>query len=490
MKRVRTDPAFLALYYSPSPHAAEQPRKDKPMKITSSARRALGIVLVCGLAASLVSQCSDTVAPSPPSQITIESGNNQYSLRGTTLRDPLVVRVRAADGTIPEEAHVVFAVVEGGGSVASATVRIDGKGLASTELTLGPEYGSNSVRASIQENSSKFVLFEATAANFYCPEQSDTLTVHYGQEHHLFLATHRSSLYSAVNTAGVVEVNVYPPNTTAGFAEIEGGPTFDTNIFDAAFSARGDFYVARRSFRSEILKIDTAGNAAFFARLDEDLPFTDLYAEIATNPSGLLVGCDAKGPFVVGCPDTLTRFAEATYPGYGINSDALAVDPRRQSEDPLGEDIYFIDKSTSSLMRLAMDSLAVEPRGLETVASLSAQQATFARGMVCEARDGNVYILVDSDETKQIVQVTPAGAVTELYDFFDRGDGDAAGAQRDLAYDEGFRRLYTIDTLNNNVLIYDVPSDLLVEMFDDPALQGTISTTGGSGERVGLAVLK
>jgi hypothetical protein len=461
------------------------------MMIPTRARRALGLGLISGLAVVLISQCSDdTVSPAQPSRITIESGNNQYSLRGTTLRDPLVVRVRAEDGTVPADAHVVFTVEEGGGAVETATVRVDGKGLASTELTLGPDVGSNTVRAAIKENSSKSVVFEATAANFYCPEQSDTLSVHYETAHHLFLATRRSSLYTAVNSAGVVEIDVYPPFATGGFAEIAGGTTFDTNIFDAAFSARGDFYVAKRSLRSEILKIDTFGNVTFFAHLDEDLPFTDLYAEIATNPSGLLVGCDAKGPFVVGCPDTLTRFAEATYPGYGINSDAVAVDPRHQADDPLGEDIYFIDKTASNLMRLAMDSLAVEPRGLETVASLTAQQATFARGMVCEAREGNVYILVDADETKEIVQVTPEGVVTVLYDFFDRGDGDAAGVQRDLAYDEGFRRLYTIDTLNNNALIYDVVLDVLVDMFDDPLLQGTISTTGGSGERVGLVVLK
>ncbi len=360
MTGVQKDLAVLALNFSPSPYAAEQPRKEKPMKITSRARRTLGIGLVCGLATVLVSQCSETVAPSPPSQITIESGNNQYSLRGTTLRDPLVVKVRAADGTIPEEAYVVFSVIEGGGSLENASVRIDGKGVASTEFTLGPEFGPNTVRAAIKENSSKSVLFEATAANFYCPEQSDTLAVHYAALHDLFLVTRKSSLYPNPSSAGVVGVGVFLPHPTTAFAEIAGGITFSTNVFDAAFSARGDFYVARRLSRSEILKIDTFGNVTFFAHLDEDLPIDDFFAEIATNPSGLLVGCDAKGPFVVGCPDTLTRFEAATYPGFDINSDALAVDPRRQADDPLGEDIYFIDETTSSLMRLAMDSLAVE----------------------------------------------------------------------------------------------------------------------------------
>ena len=457
------------------------------MMIPKHACRALALALSLGLSAILISQCSDTVAPAPPDEISIQSGNLQYSLRGTTLPDPLVVRVRTADGDVPEEAHVVFSVIAGGGTVAQSSVLVDKGGVASTAYTLGPQAGQNTIRASIKENSSKSVDFEATAANFFCPEQEDTFRVDYGTRHHLYLATRKSSLYPAPNGAGVVEVNILP-YSTSGFAEIAGDMVFDTNIFDAAFSARGDFYVARRSLRSEILKIDTSGNVSFFAHLDEDLPPTDVYAEITTNPSGLLVGCDAKGPFVVGCPDTLTRFTEATYPGADVNSDAVAVDPRRQAEDPLGEDIYFIDKTGSNLMRLAMDSLAVEPRGLETVATLSSDQAANARGMVCEPDGGDVYVLVDSEDTKQIVRITPAGAVTVLYDFFDRGPGSAAGIQRDLAYDEGFKRLYTLDTLNNNVLIYDVGLDIVVEMFG--VSQSTLSTSGGSGERLGLVVLK
>jgi len=186
----------------------------------------------------------------------------------------------------------------------------------------------------------------------------------------------------------------------------------------------------------------------------------------------------------------LTRFSEATYPGADINSDAVAVDPRRQTDDPLGEDIYFINETTDSLMRLAMDSLSVEPapRGLERVAGLTADQAANARGMVCEPDGGDVYVLVDSDDTKQILRITPGGAVTVLYNFFDRGAGGAAGIQRDLAYDEGFKRLYTLDTLNNDILIYDVGLDIVVGMFG--VSQSTLSTSGGSGERAGLVVLK
>lgn len=445
---------------------------------------------------ALLFACSSTQSPAPPSSISIVSGDLQYSRRGAPLPEPLVVRVLTDAGDVPLGASVVFSVVQGGGELSAPIVPVGNRGLASVTYTLGPDLGAEIIRAAIQENPSRSVDFVETSANFSCPEQEDTLRVRYRTAHHLFLATRKSSLYPAVGSGGVVEVNIYPPQTTSGFAEIvgAGGGIFDTNIFDAAFSPRGDFYVARRSLTSEILKIDPAGNVSLFARLPQDLPPTEIYAEITMNPSGLLVGCDVTGPFVVGCRDTLHRFEEATFTG-GINNDAVAVDPRRQSEDPLGEDIYFINKSASALMRLAMDSLAVEPRGLETVASLSKDRADHARGMVCEPRDGHVFILVDSDNAKELLEVTPGGAVTVLYDFFDRGDGSAAGMQRDLAYDDDFRFLYTLDTLNDNVLLFDLNQQLLVPLFDDPVLQSTLSNRGSGGaldggERVGLVVLK
>jgi hypothetical protein len=67
--------------------------------------------------------------------------------------------------------------------------------------------------------------------------------------------------------------------------------------------------------------------------------------------------------------------------------------------------------------------------------------------------------------------------------------------QRDLAYDEGYRFLYTLDTLNDNMLLFDVNQRYLLPMFDDPVVQGTLSNRGSNealigGERVGLAVLR
>ncbi|RLC07564.1 MAG: hypothetical protein DRI24_24675, partial [Deltaproteobacteria bacterium] len=377
------------------------------------------------------------------------------------------------------------------------TVTVDNRGEASTRYTLGTDLGTNIVKAAIEENSSRSIEFQSIASNFFCPEQNDTFSVQYQTEHHVFLFTMRSNLYYTPGSSGIVELDVFPPLTTRGFTEVPGDYIFDSTVYDMAFSARGDLYVARRSITSEILMIDKFGVVSFFAHTDESQPNDNLYVELATNPSGLVIGCDFKGPFVVGCRDSLVRFDEGTFVMGGINNDALAVDPRRQAENELGEDIYFIDTSTSQLLRLAVDSLAVESsRGLETVASLTDDQARYARGMVCDS-DGIVYILVDSDDTKQLLKYLPGGAIEELYDFFDRGAGQAAGMQRDLALEPvfGTGRLYTLDTLNDNMLVYDIQSDTMNPMLSDSLSQSALSHRGADGtliggERVGIVVLK
>ena len=469
----------------------------------SNKKRILRLIVLTAaltLLTVLMSQCSDSTSPAPASKIAVVSGDAQYSMKGTTLPAPLVVRVRTDDGSVPENSRVVFSIVAGGGTLESTAVTVDNRGEASTRYTLGLDLGTNIVKAAIEENSSKSVEFNATASNFFCLEQNDTFSVNYATpttDHHLFIFTKKSNLYPISGSSGIVKLDIFPPSTTSGFASVPGDYIFDSTVYDMAFSARGDLFVARRSLSSEILMIDKFGVVSFFARTDESLPNDDLYVELATNPSGLVIGCDVKGPFVVGCRDTLARFDEATFAGGGINNDALAVDPRRQAENELGEDIYFIDTIGSQLLRLAVDSLSVEEsRGLESVASLTVDQAAYARGMASDL-DGTIYVLVDGDDTKQLLKYDPAGGLEVIYDFFDRGADEAAGVQRDLVLDRGFGgagRLYTLDTLNDNMLVYDIQSATLNEMLSDSLTQATLSNRGTDGtliggERVGIVVL-
>src|SRR5215468_8549051 len=79
--------------------------------------------------------------------ITIVSGNNQTGIVGTTLADPLVVRVRTRGKAGVPGLSVTFSVTLGNGSVNPTGVITDSTGTASTRLTLGTVAGTNGVLA-------------------------------------------------------------------------------------------------------------------------------------------------------------------------------------------------------------------------------------------------------------------------------------------------------------------------------------------------------
>ncbi|MFQ5511779.1 MAG: hypothetical protein ACE5EO_08020 [Candidatus Krumholzibacteriia bacterium] len=462
---------------------------------TASTKTIGKLLLALGLiaAGALLSQCSDSTAPPLPGNIAIKSGDKQWSLKGTELPEPLTVVVTTTDGAVAQNTTVRFLPIAGGGSVSSGSVQTNDQGVASVRLTLGPTVGTNRVQASIDEGS---VLFEAMASDFLCPEADDSLQVcqacatSYGPQGHVFLATRESSLFASTST-GIVRINPFSaPPQALDQTEMPSNGGILTVVWDVAFSPRGDFYFAGRAIFPEILKIDPAGNVTHFAALDA--VEADDAVEIDANPIGLLVGVDKKGPFAVGCRDTLTRFAAAAYTN-GVNTDAVAVDPRRQSASQFGEDIYFILKTDAMLYRLALDSLSVETArgaaGLETVVQLTQEEADGARGMVCDGFDGMVYILVDTPTTKRIVRVASGGTKTTFYDFLVDPSPPlpSGGSQRDIALRRPF--LYTLDTLNDKLLVVDL-SGQFTPLFSDSLEQIKLSRPMAADERVGLAVLK
>jgi hypothetical protein len=451
--------------------------------------------------ALILSQCSEDEGFIPEidqgqaTSIGIYSGNNQYSLHGTELPQPLGVEVRNEVGEPMGGVEVTFVAIQGGGSVSEGSVLTDANGRASTWLTLGSTTGINQVRARVESNASLTTLFSATSSNFFCPEAEDSLKIcascssEYGPRFDLFLVTARSSLFPD-NSAGIVQPNV-SSQTAVAFTELPPPQFLVSVVWDGVFSTRGDYFVARRSIFPEIVKVGVDKTITRFAGLDQST--IDDSVELAANPAGLLVGCDIRGPFVVACRDTIVRFSQATYTD-GINNDALAVDPRRQSQDPLGEDIYFIDTSDRTLYRLPMDSMSVEPQGLQPVVQLTTDQAAGARGMVCDGFDGSIYIVVDTDDTKELLKVTSGGVVSQLVDFFSRGSGSAedAGMQSDLALLRPL--LFTIDTLNDKLLVYNL-GGTFTPLFSDSIQQAKLSERAMSGslaggERVGLDVLR
>ena len=72
-----------------------------------------------------------------PARVNIVSGDDQEGIRGTTLPDPLVVRVEDQGGTGAAGVEVTFTPGSESGTVSESTVTTDDGGVASTMWTLG-----------------------------------------------------------------------------------------------------------------------------------------------------------------------------------------------------------------------------------------------------------------------------------------------------------------------------------------------------------------
>lgn len=429
--------------------------------------------------------CEDSAAPELPSSIEIEGGDGQYSKHGTELPEPLQVRVRFANGNKAGDYRVDFKIVELDGTLSHTSANTNSFGIATTRLTLPDQNGTVRVRASLAVDPALYVDLTATSADFYCPEEDPTFVRKFFNEgpifNDLFLFTGKSSLFDG---KGIVKV-------TPGQGQFDAKPVLEFSqdislkvVRDAAFAANGDFFIAWSYQRLETVKIlpDFSYDERGFSALES------IYgSEITAAPMGILVGCDEYGPFTIGCRDTLARFDDALYPGVDANDyangDAVAVDPAT-------EDIYYIHQPSNVLMRLPVDTLlATGPP--ETVVQLSADEAETS-GMVVDDQDGSVYLLVDSDNTRSIVKVTSAGVKTTEVNFFtERGDGDLAGRQDDLTIDRQYHFLYTVDRLNNVLLLYDINQHALSVLTPNPSSTDpeALSTNTSESERIGLAVL-
>ena len=80
-----------------------------------------------------------------PGAISIISGNNQEGFPGETLSSPLKVEVRDQFDKPLRNVQVTFVVTAGGGSLTFPSIKTDRNGRAESELTLGPDPGTNTV---------------------------------------------------------------------------------------------------------------------------------------------------------------------------------------------------------------------------------------------------------------------------------------------------------------------------------------------------------
>jgi Bacterial Ig-like domain (group 1) len=135
---------------------APRPRRTAPLSRALRAAAVIGILAACG---------NDGTNPDPnppPTSMAVASGNNQSATAGAALPQPLVVRVADAANQGLPDIDVVWEVLTGGGTLAALITTTDADGLARVQYLLGPNAGTNRVRATVQ-NSTLTTTFEATA---------------------------------------------------------------------------------------------------------------------------------------------------------------------------------------------------------------------------------------------------------------------------------------------------------------------------------------
>ncbi len=114
----------------------------------SAAPRRARLVLLA-LLLGPATACEKVAAPLTASGLVVVQGNRQTAAAGTLLPTPVVVRVRADDGSPVEGVPVGFAVQLGNGTVEPATALSDANGEARTRWTLGANQHAHELLTSV-----------------------------------------------------------------------------------------------------------------------------------------------------------------------------------------------------------------------------------------------------------------------------------------------------------------------------------------------------
>lgn len=132
------------------------------LSVRRPARHSGGLLAALVLTGTLA--CKSTL-PEEPRLATIAqaSGNSQTGAVGTTLAEPLMVRVADQNGVPIEGALITWRVTSGGGVVTPALDTTDAAGLASTNFRLGAQLGAQTASATLSGAPPVSFLATATA---------------------------------------------------------------------------------------------------------------------------------------------------------------------------------------------------------------------------------------------------------------------------------------------------------------------------------------
>lgn len=194
-----------------------------------------------------------TAQAGPATTIAKVSGDLQGGQVGRALPAPLVVVVHDQFGNVKPAALVSWTVLTGGGTLSASASFTDAAGHARTRLTLGPEAGTQTVRASLTTGAAVTFTFTAYAASTLegVVERTDPLS----SRPYAAAVSGQDVVYvTQLDQHRLSRINL-PTLGEAGSVAVGNTPT------DISFNASGTRAYVANQFSQNIGLVDVATNA-------------------------------------------------------------------------------------------------------------------------------------------------------------------------------------------------------------------------------------
>lgn len=294
---------------------------------------------------ALVLACRDPEGPAKPTAMQASAGDQQSGPAGTTLPNPIAVKVTDAHRRGVPGQQVTFVVVSGGGRLASATATTNSRGIAINRWTLGSTATQPQVvAAQLLDPATGEVIATATFSATALPGPAARLVKVSGD----LQSWPSGALPSPLVVAAVDAFGNPVAGVTVSFAVTAGGG--GVNPATAVTNAVGR--------ASTTFSLGTAGTAQSVSATATGLPTVIFTANVFRPGEGTSIPLTGR-PFAVGVSsanvvyvgrqddDRLTRFNGAPLPIAG--EVVVGDDPTDIAFNPSGTRAYVANQFSSNV---------------------------------------------------------------------------------------------------------------------------------------------
>ena len=297
------------------------------------------------------------------------SGNGQATVVNGTLANPFVVEVRDQGGNPISDAVVEFDITQGGGSLSHTVVLTNNNGRAQTTLTLGPNLGANTVRASVSGIATT-IDFTATGQ----PSLPTTL-------HEISGDNQSVVINGTLANPFVVEVRDQIGNpfvgATVNFSVTAGGGSLSTDSAVTDDMGRaGTTLTVGSAIGTNNNSVEASVNGIattidFTASGNAQTPTTLVY--ISGRNQSVVIGGTLANPFVAEVRDEIGNVIEGVTVNFSVTAGGGTLSASSDTTDANGQAETTLTVGAGTGTNIVQASVSVIPDTVQFTASAIAQ---------------------------------------------------------------------------------------------------------------------